>query len=325
MDIFLLPAFFGGLAFFLFGMNIMSESLRNLGGGRLEKELARITAAPLSALAFGTVVTAAAQSSSAVTVMLTGLADAGIIELENAAGVIAGANIGTTVTAWLTSTAGIESDNIFLNALKPENLAPLAAIAGIFPVMISKNTKWQNTGNALLGFAALMYGMELMKSCAAPLADLRQFKSLLTAFDNPMISVLAGALFTALVQSSSASAGILQSLSLSAPLSLKIAVPIIIGQNIGTCFTAFLATIGATRNAKRVALFHFFFNAAGGAVFLVLFYIADSLVAFSSRNASAVMIAVIHTLFNVVTALVFVPFFLKSRKYAQKQRANFVQ
>lgn len=313
MDIFLFFGFLGGLAVFLFGMNTLSESLGNIGADKFEYTLTKITSNPFKAIALGAGVTAAAQSSSAVTVMLVGFTDAGIIEFENTIGVIVGANIGTTVTAWLMSTTAFKSDNFLLSVFKAENLAAFAAVFGIIPLVFSKRLKMKNTGKAVLGFSVLMYGMELMKNSVTPLLKSGSFRNLLTAFNNPLASLFIGALSTGIIQSSSASTGILQSVCSASALSVSAAVPIITGQNIGTCFTAFLSSIGACKNAKRVAAVHIAFNVLGAVLFLTLFYCFGFAYYFSDKPADPITIALIHTLFNIFSALVFMPFYVKKR------------
>ena len=237
MSIFSIFTLCGGLAFFLFGMHVMSQSLEKLAGGRLETTLRKMASNPFKSLGLGAAITVAVQSSSAVTVMLVGLVNSGIMTLDGTVGVIMGSNIGTTLTAWILSLAGIESDNIFISLLKPENFAPLIAFIGIILFMLSKKKKRQDMGMIMLGFAVLMYGMELMKNAVAPLAEMEGFQSLLTAFRNPVLSVVFGALFTGIIQSSAASVGILQALSMTGSISYRIAIPIIMGQNITVQFS----------------------------------------------------------------------------------------
>lgn len=310
MDIFSIFTLCGGLAFFLFGMHVMSQSLEKLAGGRLETTLRKMTSNPFKSLGLGAGITVAVQSSSAVTVMLVGLVNSGIMVLDQTVGVIMGSNIGTTLTAWILSMAGIESDNVFISLLKPENFAPLIALIGIALFMMSKKKRRQDIGMIMLGFAVLMYGMELMKNAVAPLAEMEGFQSLLTAFNNPIVSVLFGALFTGIIQSSAASVGILQALSMTGSISYRIAIPIIMGQNIGTCVTALISSIGVNRNAKRVTVVHMAFNIIGTVVCLSVFYGLDALIHFSfiDNTINPVEIAFVHSVFNIVTTAILLPF-----------------
>ena len=310
MDIFLIFTLCGGLAFFLFGMHVMSQSLEKLAGGRLETTLRKMTSNPFKSIGLGAGITVAVQSSSAVTVMLVGLVNSGIMALDQTVGVIMGSNIGTTLTAWILSMAGIESDNIFISLLKPENFAPVFALIGIILFMMSKKKKRQDVGMILLGFAVLMYGMELMKNAVAPLAEMEGFQSLLTAFNNPIVSVLFGALFTGIIQSSAASVGILQALSMTGSISYRMAIPIIMGQNIGTCVTALISSIGVNRNAKRVTVVHMAFNIIGTVVCLSVFYGLDALIHFNflDKMINPVEIAFVHSVFNIVTTVILLPF-----------------
>lgn len=320
MDIFSIFTLCGGLAFFLFGMHVMSQSLEKLAGGRLETTLRKMTSNPFKSLGLGAGITVAVQSSSAVTVMLVGLVNSGIMALDQTVGVIMGSNIGTTLTAWILSMAGIESDNIFISLLKPENFAPVFALIGIALFMLSKKKKRQDIGMIMLGFAVLMYGMELMKNAVAPLAEMEGFQSLLTAFNNPIISVLFGALFTGIIQSSAASVGILQALSMTGAISYRVAIPIIMGQNIGTCVTALISSIGVNRNAKRVTVVHMAFNIIGTVVCLSMFYGLDALIHFSfvDKMINPVEIAFVHSVFNIVTTAILLPFSNQLVKLANK-------
>ena len=310
MNIFSIFTLCGGLAFFLFGMHVMSQSLEKIAGGKLEGTLKKMTSNPFKSLALGAGITIAVQSSSAVTVMLVGLVNSGIMRLEQTIGVIMGSNIGTTLTAWMLSTAGIKSDNVFVSMLKPENFAPVVALIGIILIMMSKKKKRQDIGTIMAGFAVLMFGMELMKDAVAPLAETEGFTNLLTAFENPFLSVLIGAVFTGVIQSSAASVGILQALSLTGAISYKMAIPIIMGQNIGTCVTALISSIGVNKNAKRVTVVHMLFNIIGTVVCLIVFYGLDALIHFSFVNKpiGAVEIAAVHSIFNIVTTLILLPF-----------------
>ena len=316
MDIFSVFTLCGGLAFFLYGMTTMSKSLEKMAGGRLEQMLKRMTASPLKSLLLGAGITIAIQSSSAMTVMLVGLVNSGVMELGQTIGVIMGSNIGTTLTAWILAMTGIESENVFVNLLKPENFSPLLALAGIILIMGSKKQRRRDMGRIMVGFSILMYGMELMKQAVSPLADIPEFSSLLTAFNNPLLGVLVGAVFTGVIQSSAASVGILQALALTGSITYGIAIPVIMGQNIGT---ALISSIGVNRNARRVAVIHISFNIIGSAVCLLLFYGGDILFHFQFLNytVGALGIAACHTIFNVFTTLMLLPFSRQLEKLAR--------
>lgn len=320
MNIFSVCTLCGGLAFFLFGMHIMSESLEKIAGGKLELMLKKMTSNPFKSLLLGAGITIAVQSSSALTVMLVGLVNSGIMELEQTVGVIMGSNIGTTLTAWLLSTAGIESDNIFISMLKPENFAPMVALVGIIMLMASKKRKKKDIGTIFVGFAVLMYGMELMKNAVSPLAEMEGFTQLLTAFENPLLSIVFGAVFTGIIQSSAASVGILQALALSGAVSYRMAIPIIMGQNVGTCVTSLLSSIGVNKNAKRVTVVHMSFNIIGTIVCLTGFYGLNALLHFSFMDdpIGAVEIAAVHSIFNIVTTLILLPFSTQLVRLANK-------
>lgn len=308
----------GGLAMFLFGMHIMGESLEKRAGSRLKPILEHLTSHPFRAVMLGAGVTAIIQSSSATTVMVVGFVNSGIMQLRQAIGVVMGANVGTTVTAWLLSLIGIQSSSFWLMLLKPSTFSPLLAFAGIILLLTSKRHK--DTAGIFLGFAVLMFGMEQMAGSVKGLSHDPGFVSLLTMFTNPLIGVLAGAVVTAVIQSSSASVGILQALSLTGSLSYGAALPIIMGQNIGTCVTAIISSVGANRNAKRVAAVHLIFNLIGTAVFLILFYLLNAFLRFSFLQSpiSAFGIAVIHSLFNLATTALLFPFIAALEKIARK-------
>ena len=320
MNIYSICTLCGGLAFFLFGMHVMSQSLEKIAGGKLEATLKKMTSNPFKSLALGAGITIAVQSSSAMTVMLVGLVNSGIMQLEQTVGVIMGSNIGTTLTAWLLSTAGIKSDNVLISMLKPENFAPIIALIGIIMIMMSKKKKRQDIGTIMVGFAVLMFGMELMKDAVSPLAEMEGFSKLLVAFKNPLLSVLFGAVFTGVIQSSAASVGILQALSLTGTISYRMAIPIIMGQNIGTCVTALLSSIGVNKNAKRVTVVHMSFNIIGTVVCLAGFYGLDALINFSfvDKPIGVVEIAAVHSIFNIVTTLILLPFSGQLVKLAKK-------
>jgi len=310
MDIFSVITLLGGLAFFLFGMESMSASLEKLAGSRLQSLLKKMTSSPLRGLALGAGITIAIQSSSALTVMLVGLVNSGIMELNQTVGVIMGTNIGTTITAWILSLAGIDSNIVILKLLKPDSLAPISAMIGIILSMASKDKKRKDIGGVLLGFGLLMYGMKMMSSAVAPLQSVPEFTSIMTAFKNPLLGVLVGFVITGIIQSSSASVGILQAISLTGSVTFGVAIPIIMGQNIGTCVTALLSSIGTSRNAKRVAVIHVLFNVIGTVVFMSVLLILNSIFKFAIANEpiNALGIAVCHSVFNVVTTMMLLPF-----------------
>lgn len=309
MDIFGVLSLIGGLAIFLYGMDLLGEGLTGASGGKLEKILEKLTSNPLKAVLLGAGVTAVIQSSSATTVMVVGFVNSGIMKLSQAVGVIMGANIGTTITSWILSLTGIESSNIFISLLKPTSFSPVLAAVGIVFLMFLKKDSLKNPGKIMIGFALLMYGMDAMSSSVAPLAEVPQFASILTAFSNPVLGMLAGMLFTAVIQSSSASVGILQALCSTGILSYATALPIIMGQNIGTCVTALLSSIGATKNGKRAAIIHLYFNVIGTVTFMIVFYALNAVIHFSFLNLTAQEfgIAVIHTTFNIITTAYLLP------------------
>lgn len=320
MNIYSILQLCGGLAFFLFGMHVMSGSLEKLAGGNLQKILKEVTSNPIKSLFFGAIVTIAIQSSSALTVMLVGLVNSGIMELAQTVGVIMGSNIGTTLTAWILSLSGIESDNLFISMLKPENFSPVIALIGVIMIMGSKKEKRKDVGIIMAGFAVLMYGMQLMSGAVSPLADMPEFTGLLTTFNNPFLGVLVGAVFTGVIQSSAASVGVLQALAMTGAISYSMAIPIIMGQNIGTCVTALLSSIGVNKNAKRVSIIHISFNLFGTAIGLVVYCIARYAVnlALFNDSISPVMIAVFHSIFNIATTIILLPFSNALVKIAKK-------
>ena len=314
MTVFSVITLLGGLAFFLYGMHVMSSGLEKMSGSKLEKILKRATDNRFTALALGAGITIAIQSSSAMTVMLVGLVNSGIMKLGQTIGVIMGSNIGTTLTAWILSVAGIESDNILVNLLKPENFAPIFALVGIILVMMSKDKRKQDVGTIMLGFAVLMSGMTLMSDAMKPLADSPDFSSVLTSFYSlplaPILGVAVGAIFTGIIQSSAASVGILQALSLTGNITFGMALPVIMGQNIGTCVTAIISSIGVNKNAKRVSVIHILFNLIGTVVFLILFSGLNLIFKFNFLNnaISPVGIAAVHSVFNIATTAILFPF-----------------
>lgn len=320
MNIFSFFTLFGGLAFFIYGMNQMSGSLEKIAGGRMESIVNKMTSNRVSGLLLGAGITIAIQSSSAVTVMLVGLVNSGIMDISNTVGVIMGSNIGTTVTAWIMSLIGISSDNVIVKMLKPESFAPVMAFIGIILIMVAKSTKKKDVGNILLGFAILMSGMMMMSSSVSPLADSPEFAKILTAFQNPLLGILTGLAVTAVIQSSAASVGMLQALSLTGGITYGMALPIIMGQNIGTCATAIISSIGVSRNAKRVAVIHISFNVIGTAIFMLVFYGLHSFIdfAFVDKTINPVGIALCHSIFNVATTLLLLPFSKMLVKIAMK-------
>ena len=311
MDIFGILNLVGGLALFLYGMSAMGDGLVQLSGGRLEKILEQLTKKKIMAVLLGLMVTAIIQSSSATTVMVVGFVNSGIMNLTQAVGIIMGANIGTTVTSWLLSLTGIQGSSLFLKLLKPSSFSPvLAAIGVILTMTAGEDDRKKNIGTILVGFAILMFGMEAMSSAVSPLAKDEKFTGILTAFSNPVLGTLAGAALTAIIQSSSASVGILQALCVTGAVSFGTAIPIIMGQNIGTCVTALLSGVGASKNARRASLIHLYFNLIGTLLFLVVFYTLNSFLHFPflSQTAGAADIAVIHSLFNVGCTIILFPF-----------------
>ena len=300
----------GGLALFLFGMNIMGEALEKRAGGSLRHILEKLTSSKWKGLLLGLLVTAVIQSSSATTVMVVGFVNSGIMALRQAIGVIMGANIGTTVTAWILSLTGISGDNFILTMLKPTSFTPILAAIGIILNMFSKKESKKDVGTILLGFAVLMFGMDTMSAAVKPLKDVPQFQNIFLMFENPILGVVAGAVVTGIIQSSSASVGILQALSATGKVTLGSAIPIIMGQNIGTCVTALLSSVGANKNARRAAVVHLCFNIIGTIVILSVFYILNAVVGFEfiNDNANQVNIAIAHSAFNILCTAILIPF-----------------
>ena len=309
MDFFSILSLVGGLAIFLYGMNLMGDGLAKVAGGRLERILENLTSNPVKAVLLGTGVTAVIQSSSATTVMVVGFVNSGIMKLSQAVGIIMGANIGTTVTSWLLSLTGIESENFFMQLLKPTSFSPVLALAGVVLILFVKDQKKKDIGSILVGFAILMYGMNSMSSAVKPLADVPEFTGMLTRFSVPLLGVLAGTVLTAVIQSSSASVGILQALCLTGAVPYSAALPIIMGQNIGTCVTALISAIGANKNAKRAAMVHLYFNLIGTILFMSVFYIVNAAVHFSflGEAATPAGIAILHSAFNITVTIVLLP------------------
>lgn len=318
MSIFNVLSLIGGLSLFLFGMNFMGDALEKRAGGSLQTVLSRITSSKWKGLILGIAVTAVIQSSSATTVMVVGFVNSGIMVLSQAINVIMGANIGTTVTSWLLSLTGIESDNIFVSLLKPSSFTPVLALIGIILYMFLKNSRKKDIGQILLGFSVLMFGMEAMSEAVKPLKDIPEFQNILLMFSNPILGVLAGALLTAIIQSSSASVGILQALCSTGQITFGTAIPIIMGQNIGTCVTALISSIGANKGAKRSAVVHLCFNIGGTIIWLSIFEFINMFVHFNfmGDKIGVMGIAVVHTLFNVLCTLTFLPLTKQLEKLA---------
>ena len=320
MSVFNIITLLGGLALFLFGMSVMSNALEKTAGGKLERILQKMTDKPIKALLLGAAITATIQSSSAVTVMLVGLVNSGIMQLGQSVGVIMGSNIGTTITAWILSLAGIESDNFFVSLLKPSSFSPIIAFIGIIMMMTSKKTRSKDIGSICMGFAVLMFGMELMSDSMAPLAEMEEFRNIMVMFNNPLLGLIVGIVMTAVIQSSSATVGILQALSLTGGLSYGMAIPLIMGQNIGTCVTALISSVGVSKNAKRVAVIHIYFNLIGTAVLLSLFYGFNAFLDFPfvEKAIAPAGIAIVHSIFNVATTIILFPFGKQLEKLAVK-------
>ena len=320
MDIFSFVQLFGGLAFFLYGMKLLSDSLKKTAGGRLERLLRKATDNPFKGLAIGSIITIAIQSSSAMTVMLVGFVNSGIMDLGQTIGVIFGSDIGTTLTAWILSLSGINSnDNIFLKLLEPKCFSLIFALIGILLIMASKKQKKKEIGTMLLGFAILMQGMTMMSGSMAPLREMDSFTKILTAFNNPVLGVLAGMIVTGVIQSSAAAIGILQSISLTGKLTWGMAIPIIMGANIGTCMTAILSSIGVNKDAKRVTAIHVAIKIIGTIIWLIVFYSLVAVVDFEfmGKEIGVVGIAVFHSIFNIVNTILLFPFSKQLEKLAR--------
>ncbi len=318
MSIYSIFSLLGGLALFLYGMNMMGDGLEKISGGKLEQILEKMTDKTYKGVLLGCAVTAVIQSSSAVTVMVVGFVNSGIMELSRAIGVIMGANIGTTATAWILSLTGIDGDSLIVNLLKPSSFAPVLAVIGVFLLMFSKSDKRKNIGGIVAGFGILMMGMEFMSDSMSGLADNQQFTSILLKFSNPVLGILAGMVLTAIIQSSSASVGILQALSLTGAVSFGTAFPIVLGQNIGTCVTALIASVGTSKNAKRAAMAHLYFNIIGVVLAVILFYGGNAIFQFDflQNTVTPSQIAIIHSVFNIFSTLVMLPFTKQLEKLA---------
>lgn len=320
MDIFDLLNMIGGLALFLYGMSTMGNGLSKMAGGKLEGVLERLTSKKILAVLLGAGVTAVIQSSSATTVMVVGFVNSGIMKLSQAVGIIMGANIGTTITSWLLSLTGIEGSNVWIRLLKPSSFSAILAAVGIILIMASKaGSKKKDIGGIFIGFAILMFGMDTMSSSVAGLADNSSFSNLMTAFSNPLLGMAVGAILTAIIQSSSASVGILQALCSTGAVKYNVALPIIMGQNIGTCVTSIISSVGANKNAKRAAMVHLYFNLIGTLIFMTVFYSLNIFVdfAFLGTSANAAGIAVIHSLFNIGATILLYPFSNKLVRLAE--------
>ena len=309
MDLFSVLTMVGGLALFLYGMEMLGDGLKKASGGKLEMILEKLTSNKLMAVLLGAGVTAIIQSSSATTVMVVGFVNSGIMKLSRAVGVILGANVGTTVTAWLLSLTEVEGTSFILKLFKPTSFSPVLAIIGVAILMMSKREKRRNMATIMVGFAILMFGMDTMSGAVKPLANSPEFSKILLMFSNPVLGMMVGLILTAIIQSSSASIGILQALCVTGAVSYSTAIPIIMGQNVGTCVTALISCAGANRNAKRAALIHLYYNIIKTVAFMVVFYAIHAVVnfAFMETAASALGVAVIHTTFNVVAVVLMFP------------------
>ena len=309
MDIFSLLSMIGGLALFLYGMEVLGDGLKKASGGKLEHILEKLTSNKLMAVLLGAGVTAVIQSSSATTVMVVGFVNSGIMKLSQAVGVILGANVGTTVTAWILSLTDVSGSGFFLQLLKPTSFSPILAIIGVCLISMGKKERQKNIGTILIGFAVLMFGMDTMSTAVEPLAEQPEFSHILLMFSNPVLGMLVGLILTAVIQSSSASIGILQALCATGVVSYATAIPIIMGQNVGTCVTALISSAGASKNAKRAALIHLYYNIIKTVAFMAVFYALNAFIhfAFLEEAASALGIAVIHTAFNVAAVIIIFP------------------
>ena len=309
-DIFCIFQLLGGLAFFLYGIYVMSAGLEKIAGGKLEKILKTMTSSPTKGLVLGAAITAIIQSSSAVTVMLVGLVNSGIMKLSQAIGVIMGSNIGTTITAWILSLSGIQSTNVIVRMFKPESFTPILALVGVLMIFAAKSNKNKNVGSVFLGFSILMTGMIFMSTSMEPLSHSEKFINLMTLFNNPIFGVLVGTVITAIIQSSAASVGMLQALVMKVDMTYSMALPIIMGQNIGTCITAIISSVGVNSNAKKVAVVHVIFNIIGTVIFLCIFEFGKLLfnIPILSQNINPAGIAILHSTFNIATTIMLFPF-----------------
>ncbi|MCR4925757.1 MAG: Na/Pi cotransporter family protein [Clostridiales bacterium] len=310
MSILSILSFLGGLALFLYGMNVMSTSLERTAGGKLEHTLQKFTDKPLKGVLLGFGVTAVIQSSSAVSVMVVGFVNSGLMQLSQAVGVLMGTKIGTTVTAWILSLSGVEGNSIWATLFKPSSFSPIFAFIGIMMIMFAKKDKLKNIGSILMGFGVLMFGMTMMTSAVEPLKDSQAFTTFCTNFSNPVLGVFAGVIMTMAMQSSSAAVGILQALSLTGSITFQSAFPLILGLNIGTCTTAVISSLGASKNAKRTSIMHVYISVIGAVFFLAAFYILNAIFKFEFvfEKLNPVMIATIHSVFNILTTILLFPF-----------------
>lgn len=310
MTVFQILNVMGGLAFFLFGMHVMSNGLKEAAGGKMEEMLQKMTDHPAKSFVFGAFITIAIQSSSALTVMLVGLVNSGIMDLSQTVGIIMGSNVGTTLTTWILGISGMETDNLFWAMLKPESLSLFIALVGVVMLMAAKERRTKNIGSIFIGFSVLMHGMQMMSDTLKPLAELPEFARILTAFQNPFLGVVVGTIFTGVIQSSAASVGVLQALSLTGRISYGMAIPIIMGQNIGTCVTALLSSIGVSKNAKRVSAIHISFNLIGTFIGMAVFLVCGNILKLTIlQNAiTPFAIAGFHSVFNILTTVFLLPF-----------------
>ncbi|MBP3653728.1 MAG: Na/Pi cotransporter family protein [Clostridia bacterium] len=311
-------ALFGGLAMFLYGMNVMGSSLEKCAGNRLKSILSKLTSNRITGFLLGLAVTVVIQSSSATTVMVVGFVNSGLMTLSQSIYIIMGANVGTAITAWILSLSGISGSAWYLVLFKPATFTPVLALVGIFIFMMTKKQKKKDLATILLGFAILMFGMEMMSDAVAPLKDIPQFTSLMTAFSNPILGVLAGAVLTAIIQSSSASVGILQALSLTGSISYATCIPVIMGQNIGTCITAVLSSMGTSKDARRASMIHLYFNVIGMVIWMTVFYVLNAIFHFPIADmfANPLGIAIVHTVFKLLSTAVLMPFGKQLEKLA---------
>jgi len=318
MDFTNVLALIGGVALFLFGMSVMGDALEKSAGSKLSSLLDKLTSNPVKGFALGAVVTAIIQSSSATTVMMVGFVNSGVMSLANVIPIIMGANVGTTITAWILSLSGISGEGFLMTMLKPTSFTPILAVIGIVFYLFLKDSKKKDVGLILLGFSVLIFGMDYMTSAVKPLANVPEFQEILLVFSNPILGLLAGALLTAVIQSSSASVGILQALSATGRVTFATAFPIILGQNIGTCVTALISSVGANKNAKRVSMVHLCFNIIGALLAMVLFYTLHWIIGFAFVDSLVdhTAIALVHTCFNVFCTLVLLPFCKQFEKLA---------
>ena len=318
MDLFGVLTLFGGIALFLYGMRVMGEGIEKRAGKQMRIILEKLTANPLKSILLGAAVTAIIQSSAATTVMVVGFVNSGIMKLSQATGIIMGANLGTTITAWILSLSGIEGESVFVQLLKPSSFSPVLAMVGVTFLLFSKSNKRRDVGTILLGFSILMFGMQTMSGAVEPLADIPEFTRILTLFESPILGVLTGAVITAIIQSSSASVGILQALSATGSVTFSSAIPIILGMNIGACIITLLSSVGTSREARRTALVHLYFSLIGKVLVTTLFMLANAAFRFSFMETfvNPVSIAVIHSALNLISIIVMLPFMRQLERLA---------